>query len=387
MLGFVMSFVTLFSVFWAFFFNLSSDLELSSNPFLRFIIIFILFLSFYFIFYNFISNNHPIKLYYLYKLSLFGFLTVFILGLIVYIPTVIGLIPIEFWKKFVTVYQIAYGYLRFSPGTYPNEFGVLSSFFSIVSIMFFIIEKKYKYIILLLIFLMGIALASTRISYVTFGMSILIIFVFYFRNINFIFIFFLSFILSILLLIFLDNYFNFNFYNVLMTGINSISSLEGYTKGSSAIRLESYAIATDKFLKSPYLGLGFESPHVAMMHNLILQLFYGYGLFFSAIMVITIILFVIMVRSKTIKNQFSILLRIDNKLHKYFKVMIWVLFIHVFLFGLTNHNQAHFLTWLFFGQLLLNLNKKQFVLKNACQQTTKNHHNSTISKATLGSIL
>ncbi len=357
-MGFVMFFATLFSVFWAFFFDFPSDLKLSLNPFLRFNIILILFLSFYFMFHDFISNNHPVKLYDLYKLSLFGFLTVFILGLMVYIPTLIGLISIEFWKKFVTIAQTAYGYLRFSPGTYPNEFGVLSSFFSIVSIMFFIIEKKYKYIIFLLIFLMGMALASTRISYVTFSVSILIVYVFYFRSKNLLLIFFTSLISIILLLIILDSYFNYNFHNVLMTGINSISSLEGYTQGSSAIRLEYYEIATDKFLKSPYLGLGFESPHLAMMHNLILQLLYGYGLFLSVVMVVIITLFVRIVRSKTIKNQFSILLRIDSKLHKYFKVITWVLFIHVFLFGLTNHNQAHFLTWLFFGQLLLNLNKK-----------------------------
>jgi O-antigen ligase len=147
---------------------------------------------------------------------------------------------------------------------------------------------------------------------------------------------------------------NFNFINIVISGYYAIINNEG----SSSTRLHDYKVATELFLETPYWGLGFESPHVSMMHNLQLQLFYEYGIVPFTVIVIIIAIFITIVRNKTYKSKFMYSLKSNEIYCKYFKLIFWVLFIHVFLFGLTNHNQTHFLTWLFFGHLLLKIKCK-----------------------------
>lgn len=327
----------------------TTDETLAANPIVRMIVIFMLFFSFYTIFFKYLSNYDAIFTYQLYKTSLYGFLLVLILGLMLFGLYLTGKISQDIYANFTTLYQEAYGYVRLSPGTYPNEFGVLGSFFSILSILFYIVEKKKIYIYISLICLVGVLLATTRAAYLTYAVSILWMMVSFGTNLRL-----LKFI-SILILgmglmvILLNQYFQFDFMGILNTSIDSIANNES----SSKERVDDYTKGANLFLNSPFFGLGFESNSASMLHNLPLQLIFGYGIIFSLLILILLFIFIKLCRAKAINSIFMQSIENNYNMYFFFKNITIILGIHVLLFGLTNHNQSHFLTWIFFGQLLI----------------------------------
>ncbi len=327
----------------------ATDETLAANPIVRMIVIFMLFFSFYIIFFKYLSNYNAILTYQLYKSSLYGFLLVLALGLILFGLYLTGKISQDIYANFTTLYQEAYGYVRLSPGTYPNEFGVLGSFFSILSILFYIVEKKKIYIYISLICLVGVLLATTRAAYLIYMVSLLWMLISFgtnFRLLKFTSILIIGIGLMIILL---NQYFQFDFMGILNTSIDSIANNEG----SSKERVDGYIKVANLFLNSPFFGLGFESNSVSMLHNLPLQLFFGYGIIFSLLILILLFIFIKLCRAKAINSVFMQSINNNYNMYFFFKNITIILGIHVLLFGLTNHNQSHFLTWIFFGQLLI----------------------------------
>lgn len=110
-----------------------------------------------------------------------GYVVVTILGLVLYIATVVGIVPRSVYVKFVTLDQQAYGFVRFSPGTYANEWGILASFFSglLIIVAAKAIENKRLevvnpklVVVLIILSMLGLVLATTRTAFGAFFLSI-----------------------------------------------------------------------------------------------------------------------------------------------------------------------------------------------------------------------
>lgn len=285
-----------------------------------------------------------------------GFCCVFFLGLALYLGYVSGRVPTDIYNRFTTLEQTAYGYSRFSPGTYPNEFGIICSFYAIYALL----RSQQKdgsffYLILSTIFMTGIFLTSTRAAYITLLLS-------YAYSALFAPSVGRRLILSVLpialapLVVMTLNVFSFDVLDVINRGYESAAN----QTGSSNVRLEDWNAAIDDLLDHLFFGVGFESPKAYSLHNLPLQIIYGLGLIGTSLLLVIFVAFTYLS-----KNSPRNTLHFQPEDFCFLKMIRFVLLIHVLIFGLTNHNQAHFFTWMLFSLYCLKLKKSRPAEKNS----------------------
>ncbi|MDF3932267.1 O-antigen ligase family protein [Pseudomonas citronellolis] len=325
----------------------SDDLPFYTNPIIRVLVIANLMFGFFNAAQWILASRTPNLAEKLLHDSYIGFCLVFFLGMILYLGYINGKLPATLYNRFITLDQVAYGYSRFSPGTYPNEFGILCSFYALYSLILLQRKRRLVYVALATTFAAGIFLTSTRAAYLTLiGGYLYLILRPPTRRARLQLLAFAG--LSVPAVIALLSYISFDIFAVVMTGYESAAN----GTGSSSVRLHGWNSAFRDLMENLLWGVGIESPKAYSLHNLPLQIFYGLGLLGSTLLAAGALLF-------AYHNQKSTwnLCHCEPLAYSCLSATRAVLAIHVVIFGLTNHNQAHFFTWMLFALTCLKLRR------------------------------
>ncbi|MDH0291984.1 O-antigen ligase family protein [Pseudomonas sp. GD04087] len=325
--------------------SITEEIPIHANPVIRVLVICNLAFGFYNISQWIISSNSTDIIEKLLNDSFKGFCAVFFLGLVIYIGYITNKIPYNIYSLFTTLDQSAYGYSRFSPGTYPNEFGIICSFYAIYALSIALNKNKLLHLLLSITFIAGVFLTSTRAAYITLFLSYIYLTITSKSPIRILLLTILPALLTPIIIQTLS-YLSFDVMSVITTGYESAAK----GTGSSSVRLEDWNTAIDDLLDNLFWGVGVESPKAYSLHNLPLQILYGLGIAGSLILSIAAAAFTY-INIKTTWNA----LKCTKEIQKFTTSTRTILLIHVFIFGLTNHNQAHFFTWMLFALACIKL--------------------------------
>ncbi len=239
----------------------------------------------------------------------------------------LNLLPLEALARYAIETQFAYGLLRFSPGTYPNEYGVMTSFVLSTLILLTLLKQRmfsplFWYGLFSLTFLLFL-LMTTRAAYLSF-MLVLIYLVFSFRS------------LRLVLLLALAALPSFKLLSLIVSAVQSIH----LSKGSSGIRIQAWLEGLEAFTRSFVLGTGWGS-HIHM-HNIYLELLVELG-----IIGLFLLLFpLLFLYTKRVGQRCAYSPRFTRQSKSLADHLIAIGCIHVLSFALTNHNLHHHLTWI-----------------------------------------
>lgn len=262
-------------------------------------------------------------------------------------------LSIAFITHFEILVQYGFGLLRFSPGSYPNEYGIVSSFaLSVLTLL--LVERRDRANCslifgmratlprLLLVWLLTLAalfMTTTRAAYIAFMLSVLYIAASRGRLRRSLL--FLAEIIAAggLLLACVEPF--FDVIGILKGAYFAFFNQDRFASG----RVDAWKIAWELFLQHAYWGTGFGS--VDMMHNVYLQLFFGMGFIGFSLLLLTGLAFWFRVRGLSFARPARPApLRSESLLRR----IVWIAWIHISWFAMSNHNLNHFLTW--FGVLL-----------------------------------
>lgn len=269
------------------------------------------------------------------KLYLGGYFTSLAVGYLFFLGYYTHLLSLETIERFAIEVQIAWNLLRFSPGTYPNEYGNISSFALSVLLVFFARKKKFLTLIMIILTFIAFLLTTTRAAYLSFIIC-LVFLSFLSREIRKL----MAFLSTIgFVILFGLRMYSIDFIKIFIGGIKAIS----FNGGSVGIRAAAWAKGFFDLNKHIFLGDGFGSNIYA--HNVYLELLFELGIIGILLLVVTIVFYL---------SSYSVGLKhFWNEKKTFMGVVTMISLIHVFLFALTNHNLHHHLT--IFSFLLFNL--------------------------------
>jgi O-antigen ligase len=311
----------------------------SENPIFRFILLSILFL--FTVFSGNIIYNLSIKeRLYIINVYIKGYLISLICGYIIFIGYYMGLISFDLIKKIEVLPQLGYGLLRFAPGSYANEYGIVSSFMlSIITILILnknirtslnykILNKIFSLLIIYILIIIALFLTTTRTAYISYIVSLMYVLIYNYNIKRFLSNFFKIMLIFIVIFSIVQIYI-YDIWNILITGYIGLfdKDASAYARISELESLKNY------FLDNLILGTGFGS--VSGMHNLYMQFLFELGLIGVCILIIIfmiIIYLVIYTKREKINNSFI-------------KLISNIGLIHILWFALSNHNLNHHLTW------------------------------------------
>jgi O-antigen ligase len=310
--------------------------ELHKNPFSR-VIIHNLISSFFILSAWIALNSSVVFKWRIIQNAVNGFTITLIIGFQIYFAVLAGALPMEFYEKINVITQFGYGFLRFSPGSYPNEFGVMSSYFCILTICLIIynspfFKKKYLYFVFLLSFI-GMALATTRAAYLSFAVSFLYLFTSVTVKHKIKFAFFSMLIIVASTIFVPDTIFQYAA-DILEKGYDSAVN----SAGSVESRYVAWEDAWNLFKDNLFFGVGFENPAISMAHNTYLQFLFAFGIIGAVFFLLPVFFVICYIFKKQYEN-------ISNRYDKPYRDLAIIGLIHILTFALTNHNQNHFLTW------------------------------------------
>ncbi len=282
-----------------------------------------------------------------------GFFISLFAGYIFLIGMVTHKLSIAFITHFEILVQWGFGFLRFSPGSYPNEYGIVSSFaLSVLTLL--LVERRDRTNASLifgmkaslprllpawLLTLGALFMTTTRAAYIAYLVSILYIAASRRRVGRSLLFLFEIIAAGVLLLACVEPFFDVT--GVLKGAYFAFFSQDRYASG----RLDAWKIAYELFLQHPYWGAGFGS--VDMMHNVYLQLFFGMGFIGFTLLLLTWLAFWFRTRGLSFaRPERPAPLDSESLLHR----IVWIAWLHISWFAMSNHNLNHFLTW--FGVLL-----------------------------------
>lgn len=273
-------------------------------------------------------------------LYLAGFFISLIVGYLFFIGFYSGFISFKTVDRFSVETQIGWGLLRFSPGTYPNEYGNVASF--ALSTLIFLYAKKKHFFTLLFIALTFIALllTTTRAAYLSFGVALVYLCIVSTEIRKLLFKFFL---IGTALIFTLKGY-SIDIASIFIGGLKAIRLMEG----SAGVRLSYWLKGFNDLDQRIIFGTGFGAN--IYTHNIYLELLFELGIVGTLLLVLTAIYY-LSENSYAVRKLF-----LDREKKMTTRIMIIGL-IHTFLFALTNHNMHHHLTWLSF--LLFNASVKR----------------------------
>lgn len=328
------------------------EVAADKNPLIRNALLLALFVfSFYYGTETSLFNNHQkIRLVFLY---IFGYFVSLIVGYIMFIGFYLGTFSVETISNYHVLLQFGYGLLRFSPGSYPNEYGIVSSF--ILSILTLICsnwsvyknnifsDTKYKpslvfIIIFYLLTIIALFLATTRAAYIAY---IICLFYILFSK-NKIILVLKHICITVLifsLLFFFIQFYVFDIMTIFSIGYESFANEDSSAYSRFIFWRETYELFLDNFM----LGIGFAE--ASNIHNIYLQLLFELGLIGFMILCISLFIFLLM-EYERYKRYGNYNIQTD-----FLKKIVILLFIHIIWFGFSNHNLNHHLTW--FGVYLL----------------------------------
>lgn len=312
----------------------------AENPMIRWML---LVSMFFFVLYASSGYHTARNCHHYIKLYLYGYLVSMIVGYIIFAGYYKGVISFDRLQYIEVLPQLGYGMLRFSPGSYPNEYGIVSSF-ALAIITYFLLNKKTSFnkkrlVIIYLFVFVALILTTTRAAYIAYGLCLLFLLFrqiksFQFKRVLFLIVIVTS-MIAFTLYVIQTNY--YDILTVFEVGYDSFTS----NTGSSAERLETWDTAAELFLDDNYIiGLGFGS--WGNMHNVYLELFFELGLLGTGLLLATFMLYSI---------AFKVILRDEVT-----SVITSLGLINVLWFAVSNHNLNHHLTW--FVILLFLLQRK-----------------------------
>lgn len=282
------------------------------------------------------------------KLYLYGYLVSMVAGYIIFAGYYEGIISFDMLQYIEVLPQLGYGMLRFSPGSYPNEYGIVSSF--VLTVITYLLlsknssfNKKTLAIIYLFVFV-ALVLTTTRAAYIAYGLCLLFLLLrqamsFQLKRIIFL-IFIVASLITLALYIIQTNY--YDILAVFEVGYDSFTS----NTGSSAERFEAWDVSSKLFIDEKYItGLGFGS--LENMHNVYLELFFELGLLGTGLLLATFMLYSIAFKD-VLRDELTSVVTILGMIN-----VLW--------FAVSNHNLNHHLTW--FIILLFLLQRKVKAIK------------------------
>lgn len=293
------------------------------------------------------------QIVHLIKLYIKSFVVSLFIGYIFYIGYYLSLIPLSFLDRFSVLTQIGYGFLRFSPGSYPNEYGIVASFF--LSIITFLLlnykdaehlkfYSKSKLLVLFVLAFIALLLTTTRSAYLSYCIMLCY---FAWKKRNLFRVLSLT-LLGCLLIATLLLCFGINIFDILKVGF-SVDTLE---TGSLGDRMREWKKALELFKLEPFLGVGFSAQ--CSLHNLYLQILFELGIVGLFITSVTLAFFLFekgFIRRKSgIKESLSFQ-------NKFVHLILVSGIVHVLWFAGSNHNLNHHLTW-FVALLCFSLPRK-----------------------------
>ena len=266
------------------------------------------------------------------------------IGWLFFIGFYLGVIPFSFIARFSVLAQFGWGMLRFSPGSYPNEYGIVSSFvLSILTLIY--LDKKNSplkfsnkwFPILFIATYLAFLLATTRAAYLSYFACLVYLiwksgsFVKQFTKLC----------LTVIISFGLLSTLNLNMFDILSSGFS-----QKINEGSLGERYLIWIESINKAKEHPILGIGFGG--LTNIHNVYLQLLFELGFIGSIILAVS--LFVSLIES-FFRYKRPIL---DNSSLFIGKIKM-VGLINVLFFAASNHNLNHHLTWLVFFLCLVTL--------------------------------
>lgn len=284
------------------------------------------------------------------RFYLYGFFISLFIGYGLFIGYYLDWIPLKTLDRFTIMTQFGWGILRFSPGSYPNEYGIVSSFVASVLLLLLMekktstfewvrVSKKIIFFLFLLTFF-ALLLTTTRAAYLSFVFALFYI-LFISKSFR-LFFCSISLVLSMLL-----TCLGFNFSFILDILVSALSP-QGWSGESIQIRFEHWIESFQALSSFPLFGRGFGS--LFFIHNVYLEFLSELGVFGSFILIAAILGYLIQ-HHKKIKTVFF--KKGSSKQDLFSNRVIVLGLIHVFWFAATNHNINHHLTWMIF--LLFNI--------------------------------
>ena len=287
---------------------------------------------------------------YLVRLYLYGVFLSLLVGYFLFFGFYLNHLSKSILMHFCVNMQFAYGLLRFSPGSYPNEYGTIMSFaLSVLSLL--LGERKHlanqiglsKYFAFLLycLCLIALFLSITRSAYLSYFISLCYLCLVSKRMRHYVFVLggYCILILFALKGVFAD------FLILILTGFIKISLYAG----SVGERMQKWKIALQGLSDSPILGKGFG--YFFDTHNVYLGLFCELGILGTLLLIGVLLTHLLPHKDKIKKLLFKRYVCCHYELFANRIIVIGC--IHIFWFALSNHNMHHHLTWFVF--LLLNL--------------------------------
>jgi len=274
------------------------------------------------------------------RLYLIGFAISLIIGYIFYIGFYTHKISFETIYKYSVEAQMGWGLLRFSPGTYPNEYGNISSF--ALSILLLLFARKKRFWIFFFAFLTFVAflLTTTRAAYLSFLVTLAYLCITS-KAIRALMTKFFLIILSLLLIL---KAYSIDFFHIFVSGVRTIS----FTYGTTGIRFKEWIKGFEDLDSTVIFGNGFGAN--ILVHNVYLELLFELGLVGAILLVVTLFYYF----SENGHKIRSLFFRhAMDKEDRFYNRVVIVGLIHIALFAATNHNMHHHLTWFIF--LLFNM--------------------------------
>lgn len=331
------------------FFTQFQDLREYTHPFFRSFLFACLCLFMFAAAFSRREQNTPDETNKMIRIFFYGYFISLVAGLFLYIGFYMGNMSLDTLNRFSVETQFGYGILRFSPGSYPNEYGIISSFV-LASLTLMIAERKHSngplglskkllwmcYLPTFIAFM----LTTTRAAYLAFCFSVVYLLFISPRVRRTFGIFLLLFCIS---LVALKTHFH-DLFKTIAVATETIS----FSSGTSGARVQEWVLGLRDFDRSLLFGTGYGT--AIDIHNAYLQLLYEVG--FVGIILLTASLFIYFVENlRGIRALF--IKKWMNKEDTLSNRIIVIGLIHVFSFALTNHNLNHHLTWFIF--LLFNI--------------------------------
>jgi hypothetical protein len=269
------------------------------------------------------------ELKYVLSLYLRSFFIALLIGYGFFIGYEFHIFPLSLIERFSVLAQFAYGVLRFSPGSYPNEFGIVSSF--VLSLLILLVLSKeplktwglspLKISLLIPLVFGALFLTTTRAAYISFGICFFYFFTRFSAKTKYLFAGgFLSFFLLL-------QWFEIPFFSFVMS-----SFLQRIDEGSWGERYFAWLEGFHLFQDHRFFGVGFSS--FSQLHNVYLSFLFELGVLGSLILVCCLMSYFL----------FSSSIYKDPLVEKIKKIGLF----HVLWFAASNHNLHHHLTWFVF---------------------------------------
>ena len=256
------------------------------------------------------------------------------IGYIFFFGYYLKLVPLSILSRFSVLTQFGFGLLRFSPGSYPNEYGIVSSFvLSVLAIIF--LEKRQSefppskkwFIFLFLSTFLAFLLTTTRAAYLSFLVSTIYIAwkSGYFLKILASAALFITAVFSLLLLC------KVNMFHILSHGFT-----QRIDQGSLGDRYFMWMETIERVKDQTFWGAGFAS--LTNIHNVYLQLLFELGFVGTVILLGSLFI-------SFIEAFFRHKRPIPDQTSTFLAKTQMVGLINVLSFAASNHNLNHHLTW------------------------------------------